>query len=227
VTANHLLTQGLQQLRRDLSTPEACLRGRMGTLVERIGALGRYDCKAPGCPKIVEFNGDSPYSECATHRRRRKKYGSYEILRNCNHCGKEYDSINGGTLQHCPECRQIVIWCTPMASVGRKPTRALIHYRYGLTPFQFYEIWQDQEGRCKLCGFLGQLPFEWTRETRLVVDHDHTCCPGKMSCGKCLRGLLCETCNLILGHYEKRKPLGYLEIEQFDKYLLERIVLHA
>lgn len=31
------------------------------------------------------------------------------------------------------------------------------------------------------------------------VDHDHTCCPGNKSCGKCVRGLLCSKCNLMIG----------------------------
>jgi hypothetical protein len=34
---------------------------------------------------------------------------------------------------------------------------------------------------------------------RLNVDHDHRCCPGDQSCGKCVRGLLCRTCNRIEG----------------------------
>lgn len=33
-----------------------------------------------------------------------------------------------------------------------------------------------------------------------VVDHDHACCGYGRSCGKCVRGLLCAPCNLVLGH---------------------------
>jgi hypothetical protein len=48
----------------------------------------------------------------------------------------------------------------------------------------------------------------------LNVDHDHRCCPGERSCGKCVRGLLCRTCNRIEGlletTYKASRMLAYM-----------------
>lgn len=64
---------------------------------------------------------------------------------------------------------------------------------YTLTVEEYWALYEAQGGRCALCvRASGQ-----TR--RLSVDHDHGCCPGKTSCGKCVRGLLCRPCNTLLG----------------------------
>lgn len=74
------------------------------------------------------------------------------------------------------------------------------YYRktYNITEEQYNEILAHQGGVCFICG---PITGRNGSSKRLAVDHDHSCCPGKTSCGKCVRGLLCSDCNRnVLGH---------------------------
>lgn len=74
--------------------------------------------------------------------------------------------------------------------------------RYGLTPEQFDAL----PNECEVCG----------STTRLCIDHDHI--TGKF------RGVLCQSCNLALGHLHDNpdiivKLLNYLTKQKSDKAL--------
>lgn len=75
--------------------------------------------------------------------------------------------------------------------------------RYSISWDQREQMLADQGGRCANPGCRTTQPGgrgEWH------MDHDHACCPEKAtSCGKCLRGLLCSRCNVVLG-YVKDDP---------------------
>lgn len=74
--------------------------------------------------------------------------------------------------------------------------RHLRHY-YGVTLEWFNEQLERQGGCCAICGIPAV-----DLQRRLVVDHDHDCCPGSRSCGRCVRELLCSNCNRTLGLFE-------------------------
>lgn len=82
----------------------------------------------------------------------------------------------------------------------KKAQRGYLLKAYGLTTSDYERIKEAQGGRCAVC-----------REAtdQLVVDHDHACCPDrKSSCGDCVRGLLCRSCNLALGYLRDSPDLA-------------------
>lgn len=111
----------------------------------------------------------------------------------CNVCNKEkpdeemaaaaFARSRGRRSGECKECKR-----------GRYPhdpayQRAWwLKKAYDLTVEQYQKLVDAQDGVCAICD---QPP----KKNRLHVDHDHSCCPGKVSCGKCIRGLLCTSCN--------------------------------
>lgn len=66
--------------------------------------------------------------------------------------------------------------------------------KYGISNEAFLSLLEAQHRLCLIC-------FKAIDEKTAAIDHDHSCCPGKTSCGNCLRGLLCINCNLVLGMF--------------------------
>jgi hypothetical protein len=87
--------------------------------------------------------------------------------------------------------------------------------RHGLTLLAFDALLAQQNGACAVC----LSPFESTPQ----VDHDHACCPKAYSCGKCVRGLLCELCNRTLGHAKD----SVSRLLALAKYLDRREAIHV
>lgn len=72
-----------------------------------------------------------------------------------------------------------------------------VKYQYGLTPERVAELLEAQQGCCYLCGE----PLEVGKPRSIHIDHDHSCCRGRRSCGTCIRGLACHPCNTGIGAF--------------------------
>lgn len=111
----------------------------------------------------------------------------------CMKCGKEKPvaevtcgpsiAAKGWYVGECKACKRLRSPQSPVA--GR---RHWLQKAYGITPEQYDTLLESQGGLCAIC----RRP---PRKNRLHVDHDHTCCPARESCGDCIRGLLCVSCN--------------------------------
>lgn len=114
----------------------------------------------------------------------------------CFGCGcwkaeQEFSRSNGkkdGLQPRCKSCAKSVYNAThaEVRSANRKG-------KYGLTREAFDALLAAQGGACAICRSDSPGSRFW------AVDHDHACCPGKTSCGNCVRGLLCGPCNVGLG----------------------------
>jgi hypothetical protein len=70
--------------------------------------------------------------------------------------------------------------------------------RHKMTPEQYEVKLAEQGGHCALCDAV-----QYSDKRRLPVDHDHICCPGENTCGKCTRGILCANCNRRVAFLEE------------------------
>lgn len=75
--------------------------------------------------------------------------------------------------------------------------KALIK-RFNVGKDWYRETLEKQGGKCSICGSTDPK----NSSNTFAIDHDHSCCPSGYSCGKCIRGLLCFTCNTRLAYLE-------------------------
>ncbi|MBT2541959.1 endonuclease VII domain-containing protein [Streptomyces sp. ISL-44] len=93
-------------------------------------------------------------------------------------------------------------YCNSCRSVQRQGESRGVK-RHGLTLAEREALLANQGGVCAICE--ADTPGS---DRSWPVDHDHSCCPRKQSCGRCVRGILCYSCNTALGH--ARDSVGIL-----------------
>jgi Recombination endonuclease VII len=166
--------------------------------------VGERICEVKGCGRPHKAKG-----YCLTHYRRYKRrkdlnipidskysWDQRKFSKLCEYCGSLMENV-GIKRQYCDSCQ------------GHQGWRQTKH-RYGVTLPQWKQLFGSQNGVCAICGN------HETERQHLSVDHDHSCCPGDKSCGKCVRGLLCNACNNGIGRLREdpkilRRAAEYVE----------------
>lgn len=124
-------------------------------------------------------------------------------MKTCRACGIEKDEAlfhpHGGGRRRpdCRQCHQVKKRAYNKAYVERDRKRYSRMHRinnmkrtYGLTVEQYNAIAKAQNYECKICGVEA-----WTqRHGKLHIDHCHST--------KVVRGLLCYSCNVGIGHFK-------------------------
>ena len=84
--------------------------------------------------------------------------------------------------------------------------------KYKIKLETYNKMFEEQKGKCAICGI-----HQSELKISLSVDHDHSCCNGEKSCGKCIRGLLCQKCNAAIGMLDES-----IELLTKVKFYLEK-----
>lgn len=162
-------------------------------------------CSLEFCSRKVRAKG-----LCSAHYVRQREGKPLVPLRpspqsidQCAHAGCTQKKIRVAKHGYCAEHRGDaripcpIYGCSAMlVSATVCVSHSVVLRRYNISVAQFNAF---REQGCNICGVM-----ELEGKKSFVVDHDHGCCSGTRSCGKCVRGVLCNTCNTRLGMLENR-----------------------
>jgi hypothetical protein len=152
-----------------------------------------------GKQRGIEFNPDDfdPIKTAALHLTPPEKIKGRTMAWACEH----RDQVNGGNGL-CVLCYHKLYYRNHPETQAQYDGSMVARIRRrcskkGIPVSLYLTLLWNQEGKCP-CG----------RDLEASqIDHDHKCCPGKTACGKCVRGLLCNRCNLLLGMVESEPHL--------------------
>lgn len=152
---------------------------------------------------------------CRAHHHQLKRGAPLKPIKEPRPRGARLERDDQGR-KHCARCK---LWYAPEGfALDRKSGDGLSSWcrrcahlsQFHILPQDYDAMLAAQGGVCKGCGRLPD-------GRALQVDHDHACCPeAGRSCGQCIRGLMCFSCNTVLGHVADnpallRRLASYLE----------------
>jgi Recombination endonuclease VII len=148
------------------------------------------DCKNAVKKRPVRFRIDDEGREC-TRCREFKPWAEY----NKGNGARGYNSM-------CRVDSSLLHFEKPVEKRREYGRRSNLLFKYQLSLEDYQRLMDACGGVCQLCGKAETRKHPSGQVHELSVDHDHSCCPGDKSCGRCIRGLLCSACNFALGRVE-------------------------
>lgn len=193
----------------------------------------RKDCKYgvhSQCRLCVAIRGKASRNGEITHATECEDCGGDithrgPTARLCEPCGKErnrasalkyYAADPNGVRQRISETWHAL---PKEEKLARSRLQAL--KKFGLTPESYAAMLEAQGGVCKICKRPETHEYQGV-VVQMCVDHDHSCCPGKWTCGKCVRGLLCHDCNAGLGYFEDSIQAMLTAVEYLETWQLQK-----
>lgn len=174
----------------------------------------RFDRECVVCEKSFTTKAYQQITCSADCLKVRKEQTQAERMRTsgCVRCGLTFERTRKGGGSYCPACERDYAReqrekdPEKAKAYGRKQN---LWVKYRMTPEQYDVLLAQQGGVCAICQCDDG-------DMALAVDHDHACCAGDRSCGRCIRGLLCGNCNNGLGRFDDdarrlRAAAEYLE----------------
>lgn len=159
-------------------------------------------CTFDGCERRYDSNG-----YCSGHRDQWKKGKELTPLRLVRKVGDAEKEFASGVRTCSPNsgCGRTL----PLSDFHKGTTSVGLHslcrdcaresglkYKYGLSAAAWESLFDSQGRCCAVCRTSDAGRKGW------ATDHDHGCCPGQATCGRCIRSIVCNGCNFIVGCIE-------------------------
>lgn len=119
-----------------------------------------------------------------------------QICPDCKKPGERYRNraSRTGLDSLCKNCRKVRVRAHKLANphLSLANQRAWRIRQHGITVEEF----EAMGDTCHICGVTA------AEGRRLSIDHDHGHCSGVYGCAECVRGVLCDRCNFLVGFIE-------------------------